>query len=200
MSRRPVIPVRSGFTETPPWQRWGTAMSGSARWGRSSQGGAGDSLTSAGLCLRDSSELPASPADHRVKFSCAPKSPVHRQVPAGGAGTCAPASSRRCACPGIALTALLLLPLMKSSPLLLLLSFPAPSECHGLSAAHQHAFLLVSSGTSFLLADFSPSAQAGPPFVVWSWSRFLSGDQLAGKCLLLVIPSFAFVHAASSTG
>lgn len=160
-------------------------MSGSARWGRSSQGRvqcrAGDSLTSAGL-----SELPASPADHPVKFSCAPKSPV----PAVGAGTCAPASSRRCACSGIAVIPLLLLPLMKSSPLLLLLlSLPAQSECHGLSAAHQHAFLLVSSGTSFLLAAFSPSAQAGAPFLVWSWSRFLSGDQLAGKCLLLVIPS-----------
>lgn len=122
-----------------------------------------------------------------MKFCCAPKSPLHR--PSRGRSR----NPRSCRVPALppALAFRAFLPLslppMKSSPLLL--SCPAPPECHGMSAAHRHGFLLVSSGTPFLLAGFSPSTRLGPPFVVWSWSRFLSGDQLAGKCLLVVIPS-----------
>lgn len=96
-----------------------------------------------------------------------------------------------------------LLPLMKSSSLLLL--FLACSECHGMCVADKHGVLLVSLRETFSDCYLLwRSFRFVPPFLVWSWNGFLSENQLAGKCLL-VSYSFqlvlsAFVHTVSSTG
>lgn len=161
MSRRPVIPVPSGFTETPPWQALGHLRCRAVPDG-AGQGGAqprwrlsaelGSSLTSPGL---PAGPFPPALGSGELVVFCI----TSRR--SGEVLLCSSllsvGTSRRweqepalLPCFPVLLPALafqsyfsFLLPLMKSSPLL---SFPARSECHGMCAAHQHGFVVVSSG------------------------------------------------------
>lgn len=154
MSRRPVIPVPSGFTETPPWQAQRCqALTWCTGQDREEHNSIGRSLLSPRASLTSprasaGCSPPAGGCDEPLVFCITCRRPgevLSSKVSFPKARPCATGQGPGLlllACPAFQSYFSFLLPLMKSSSLLLL--FLAGSECHGMCVADKHGFLLVS--------------------------------------------------------
>lgn len=129
-----------------------------------------------------------------MKFYCPLKSPSLKARPAVRCRSLASCrvSPALLACLAFQSYFSFLLPLMKSSSLLLLL-FLACLECHGMCVADKPGFLLVSWGRRFLIANFS-DARSGfyLPFLFGVGRVSYQKINLLGSVCLLVIPSSRF--------